>query len=377
MRERTGLVVLALVGLVVVGGDVRGQQPSDVCGQQPSDVRGQQPITAGSHPVRTWYPRINRASGYELDAGWALATQKRGWGGVSGLGLDGEGRVWVFHRGKTPVQIFKPDGTFERGWGEGLFLEPHQVRFDPSGDVWLADSGLHVVRKFSPAGELKMTLGTQGAPGQDRTHFNRPTDLAIGPRGDLYIADGYGNNRVVRFDASGKYKGEWGGLGSKRGQLSLPHAIAIDSRARLYVADRNNARVQIFDEDGKFLDEWVDLVIPWHIVITADDKVYVCGSSPVRWSKIKLLGLPLGVPPKDQVLMVFNTSGRMERLWTFPVGKGNGQLEWVHGMAVDRDGNVYLGDIQGKRVSRFRSQPPDREALGDAQSSGAGVKERD
>src|SRR5262249_37260005 len=134
--------------------------------------------------------------------------------------------------------------------------------------------------KFTPEGKLLLTLGTPGTAGRDSTHLNRPTDMVVTPAGDVFVADGYGNARVVHFDKSGKFVKAWGELGHKPGQFSIPHAIALDSKGRLYVADRNNVRVQIFDQSGKLLDEWRDVVVPWGFCVTKDDEIWVCGSSP-------------------------------------------------------------------------------------------------
>ena len=199
-------------------------------------------------------------------------------------------------------------------------------------------------------GKLLLTLGTPGEPGEDSTHLNRPTDIATTSGGDLFVTDGYSNNRVVHFDQHGHFVTAWGSLGVGRGQFSLPHSIAADSHGRLYVADRNNARVQVFDQTGRWLDEWRDLLVPWHIVITDRDEIYVCGSSPMRWPRIPVPGLVVGIPPKDQLVMVFAPDGRVLRLCTFPKGQRPGELDWVHALAVDHRGNLYLGDIQGRRA---------------------------
>jgi NHL repeat len=226
--------------------------------------------------------------------------------------------------------------------------------------VWLVDSGLHVVRQYTADGTLLLTLGTPGEPGQDSTHFNRPTDVAVTSQGEIFVTDGYGNNRVVHFDARGDFIREWGELGVGRGQFSLPHSIAADSQGRLYVADRNNARIQVFDQAGRFLAEWRDLLVPWHLVVTERDEIYVCGSSPMRWPKLQLIpGLVLGIPPKDQLIMVLTPDGRLTRLWTFPKGQSSGELDWVHALAVDPRGNLYLGDIQGRRAQKFLKLAPD------------------
>jgi len=216
------------------------------------------------------------------------------------------------------------------------------------------------VRKFTPQGKLLLTLGTEGAAGADESHLNMPTDMAIAPSGDVFVSDGYGNNRVVHFDAQGRFVKTWGKLGAGPGEFSCPHAIAIDSKGRLYVADRNNSRVQVFEQSGKFVTEWVNLVVPWGLWVTPKDEIFVCGSSAMRWAE----GGMLGVPPKDQVVVKFTTEGRAVELWTFPLGvegkERPGELDWVHGIALDSRGNVYLGDIMGKRAQKFVRLEPDK-----------------
>ena len=181
--------------------------------------------------------------------------------------------------------------------------------------------------------------------------------MAITPSGDVFVTDGYGNNRVVHFDGDGRFVKTWGRLGTKPGEFSVPHAIALDSKGCLYVADRNNARVQVFDQSGRFLAEWRDKLVPWGFAVTRDDEIWVCGSSPMRWRAGDQM---LGVPPKDQVFMKFDTDGRLLQLWTAPVGvEGHarpGDCIWVHCMAVDSKGDLYAGDIMGKRAQKFVRQ---------------------
>ena len=182
--------------------------------------------------------------------------------------------------------------------------------------------------------------------------------MAITRRGDIFVSDGYGNNRIVHFSDRGEFVKAWGELGVGRGMFSIPHSIAVDSAGRLFVADRNNARVQVFDQEGRFLAEWRDLLVPWHILVTENDEIYVCGSSPMRWPRLPIPGLVVGIPPKDQLVMVFTPDGRLLRLSTFPKGQHPGELDWVHAVAVDRAGNLYLGDIQGKRAEKFLRLAP-------------------
>lgn len=300
------------------------------------------------------YPRVNLATSYEVDRHWPQKPERFVWGHVSGIAVDSRDQVWVFTRALPPVQVYSADGKFVRSWGDDVVKKAHHVRIDPQGSVWLADIGLHTVRQFTPEGKLLRTLGTSGVPGADSSHFNQPTDMAITPQGDVFVSDGYGNNRVVHFDRNGEFVKAWGELGTEPGQFSIPHAIVLDSKGRLYVADRNNARVQVFDQQGKFLDQWRNLVVPWGLWVTKDDEIWVCGSSPMVW---RAGDTSLGVPPKDQVFMKLSPTGKVLQLWTVPKGEDGreqpGELNWVHALATDSHGNIYAGDINGKRAQKF------------------------
>lgn len=294
----------------------------------------------------------------ELDPGWPKSPNEgQAWGEMSGLCLDHEGHIWAFHRGKVPVEIYDKSGERLKAWGEGQFGRPHQVRVDHEGHLWLVDAGLHVVRKYDQSGKLLLELGTSGVAGEDATHFNQPTDVAVAPTGEIFVADGYGNHRVVKFDAQGQFVKAWGNKGSAPGEFDLPHSIAMDSKGRLYVADRSNGRVQVFDGEGKFLAEWAGQVMPWHIVVMPGDVIYVCGSTFMPKPRLSIPGIPRGIPPKDQIVAAFDVTGREIERWTFPTGRKPGQLEWVHAMALDGQGNLYLGDIRGHRAQRFVLKP--------------------
>jgi hypothetical protein len=303
------------------------------------------------------YPKINLAVPYEVDPAWPKKPADFAFGHCPGVAVDKADRIWVFTRSKAPtppVQCWSTDGSLIRAWGADTVKTAHHIKIDREGNVWLADIGHHVVRKYTAEGRLLLTLGTEGEPGCDRVRLNKPTDMAIAPDGDVFVSDGYGNNRIVRFDRNGKFVKEWGKLGTGPGEFSIPHAIAIDSRGRLYVADRNNVRIQVFDRDGKFLDEWRHVVTPWGFCMTERDELWVCGSSPMPWRPGENA---LGCPPKDQLFMRFNTEGRLLQLWTVPKGEDGkekpGELNWVHGLAVDSAGNLYAGDIVGCRVQKF------------------------
>ncbi len=217
-----------------------------------------------------------------LPAGWSFVE-------VVGIAVDSRDRAFVFCRGEHPVIVFEPDGTFVRSWGEGTFVRPHGITIGPDDEVWCTDDQDHTVRKFCADGKLLLTLGKSGRcsetgiEGMDyRTiknpgpPFNLPTNLAIAPSGELYVTDGYGNARVHKFSAEGKLLFSWGAPGDAPGQFNLPHGIAIDRTGRVYVADRENSRIQIFSPEGKFLQQWTDTGRPMQISFDADDRAFVC-----------------------------------------------------------------------------------------------------
>jgi len=276
---------------------------------------------------------------------------------MSSVAVAPDGNVWTFNRGKIPVQVYSTQGKLLKAWGEGMFTNAHTIRFDNAGNLWIIDTNSQTVRKFSEDGKVLMTLGTLNQAGEDQTHMNQPNDVAFAPNGDIYVSDGYGNDRVVVFDKNGKFVRAWGRLGARPGEFSQPHSIALDSKGRVYVADRNNARIQIFDSTGKFLTEWKNIITPWYLVITKNDEIYVCGSSPTRWSDVPATQVMLATPPKDQILLKLDTEGHIKLLTVFPKGENGkekpGDLNWVHSMAVAADGTIYFGDVQGKRAQKF------------------------
>lgn len=312
-------------------------------------------------PANPNWPRVNLSTWYKVDPSFFQRPAGLQWGDMAGITLDRQGQIWLFTRAKTPVQVYDAQGRFVRAWGEGLIQSAHYIRIDPSGLVWLADNGNHVVMQFTPEGKLLRTLGTPGEPGEDATHLNRPTDMAISPSGDVFVADGYGNARIVHFDRSGKFVKTWGKMGIGPGEFSFPHSIVIDSNGRLYVADRSNNRVQVFDQNGKFLDEWRNLMVPWGLYsargANQEDEIWVCGSSPMPWREEDEL---LGTPPKDQLVMKFNAAGKLLQLWTIPKGEDGkekpGEVNWLHTVAVDTAGNLYIGDIKGQRAQKLVRQ---------------------
>jgi DNA-binding beta-propeller fold protein YncE len=299
------------------------------------------------------FAREPRLIEYDVDPTWPKRpdhVSDKGW--VSGIAVDKDDNVWFFRKGPDPVQVYKPDGAFVRTWGKDHFTDPHHLRIDHEGHVWVADFGQHVVEKYTPEGKLLLSIGTRGESGEDETHFNRPTDMVIAPNGDVFVTDGYGNRRIVHLDKHGKFIKAWGEYGSKPGQFVLPHAIIMDAKGLLYVADRNSGRIEIFDQQGRFVDEWTNILMPWGLSINARDEIWVCGSSPHWWYRHDKYP-----EYKDQVFMRFSTDGRVRQVWSIPLGeKGNvkpGDAIGVHCIAQDSAGNLYVGDIYGERAQKF------------------------
>jgi len=243
-----------------------------------------------------------------VDPTWPRKPPKFEWGQMPGIAVDVRDRVHIFTRNEPAVQLYRPDGTFLRAWNIDGFAGAHYIRIGPKGNVWTTSITDHVVRKHSRRGKVLLTLGRVGRAGTDEKHFDRPTDVAVLPSGDIFVSDGYGNRRIIHFDRTGAYVNQWGAEGTEPGQFALPHAIAADSQNRLYVADRDNARIQVFDTTGKLLEVWANLITPWGLHVTGDDEIWVCGSSPVKKDGTDEW---MVTPPPDQMVMKLNAKGKV------------------------------------------------------------------
>ena len=206
-------------------------------------------------------------------------TMPPGWkfGRVSAVATGDGGEVYVFQRGKKadPIIVFDRSGRYLRSWGRGMFGNPHAIRVDREQNIWITDNGDHQVMKFNRNGELLLKLGEKGVAGESASTFNKPTDIAWAPNGAFYVSDGYGNSRIVKYSKEGKHLLSWGKKGSGPGEFNLPHSVAVDSKGQVYVADRENNRIQIFDGDGKFLREWKHLGSTQNIFITPKDEMWI------------------------------------------------------------------------------------------------------
>ncbi len=246
-------------------------------------------------------PPVNdRPNPYRALDSWAKLPSGRAWGAVSAVDVDRDGQsIWVAERcGGTscadstlpPILEFDKGGNLVRSFGAGLFVAPHGLHVDRDGNVWVTDASDgtngtsdkgHQVVKFSPTGKVLLTLGKAGGPGEGSDRFNRPTDVVVASNGDVFVADGHGgdsNARVVKFTGEGRFIRAWGRKGPGRGEFDTPHSLAMDSQGRLFVADLRNNRIQIFGQDGRFIDEWKQFGMPGGLFIDKNDILYVSDS---------------------------------------------------------------------------------------------------
>ena len=229
-----------------------------------------------------WYPHEGGLLKYSVAIRFGLEpeTMPDGYqfGRVSAVTTDSKGEVYVFHRGRhaPAVVVFSGDGKYLRSWGQGFFGNPHGIRADKEDNIWCIDNGNQQVYKFTRDGKLLQTWGIKGQAGTDEKTFNRPTDIAWDRKtGDYFISDGYGNSRVVKFNKDGKYLMTWGKPGTAPGEFHTVHDVATDSKGRVYVADRENNRIQIFTANGEFLKQWTHLGATQGLYITAKDEMWV------------------------------------------------------------------------------------------------------
>ncbi|MGE3803953.1 MAG: peptidyl-alpha-hydroxyglycine alpha-amidating lyase family protein [Gemmataceae bacterium] len=283
-------------------------------------------VLSGKNPPPP--PRLN----YSPVKNWPKLPDNKKLGAVTAVALDGEDRVYLFHRASPPIMVFDREGRLLRGFGEGLIKTAHGLRLDPEGNVWTTDIGNHLVRKFDPQGKLLLTLGTKDEPGEDGKHFNRPADVAVSPQGDIFVADGYGNSRVAKFARDGKFLKAWGKKGKGEGEFNLPHAIVIDSKGRIHVGDRENNRVQIFDAEGKFLAQWRDSGAPYGLFLDKE-----------RW---------LVADGRAHLINFLDAEGK--RVGQFGM-KGAMPAEFLmpHSLCVDSTGALYVAEVTGKRVQKL------------------------
>jgi hypothetical protein len=304
---------------------------------------------------------------YDVIAGWQQMPEGWSFVEVAGVACDSHDRVYVFNRGKHPVIVFDKDGRFLNAWGEGLFKNTHGIFIDREDYVWLVDDKDHTVHKFTTDGRRLMTIGESGKAADTGYEigvspvlraagpFHRVTNVAVLPDGDVYIADGYGNARVHKFSADGKLLFSWGEPGRGPGQFILPHGIGVDSAGLVYVADRENSRVQVFTPAGEYLREWTFLNRPYDIFIDDQDMLHIAeggfhnymmkrAEGPLPGHDQTMIYPPCGHAPIARVTVCDPDGNIAARIGgENPVLPGN--FVAPHGIWADRRGDIYVGEV--------------------------------
>ena len=275
-------------------------------------------------------------------------------GCVADAAVDSNGNIFAMTGGEAPLTVFDSDGKFLYRWGKGLIGGCHGIYIDKEDFVYIADSGDHVVMKFAPGGELLMTLGKRGVHSDSGSvnanfktiqrgagPFYAPSKVTSSPAGEIFVTDGYGNSRVHRFSASGKLLASWGEPGGAPGQFRIPHGVGVDENNIVYVADRENYRIQIFDVEGTLKNIWEDISRPDGLCV-ANGLVYVAELG-YRMYVDNVLFEPYEGSPWSQV-RVFDLNGVEQARFGGPEGWKAGNMYAAHSVNVDSQGSIYVGE---------------------------------
>ena len=287
-------LIMAIGALVASAGSVR---PQSSAASRNAAIPAEQPPAASPLGARN-----NLPNPYLPGVSWGLLPGGRKWGSTAGIAVGPDGNIWAIDRCGAhgsrgtncadspldPILEFDPSGKFLKSFGKGLFVSPHKITVDHDGNLWVADNGIkdgkgQQVFKFDDNGKILLTLGKAGVAGPGLETFDQPTEVAVAPNGDIFVADGHGekptdNARIMKFDAHGKFLKTWGKKGTGVSEFDCPHTLAFDSQGRLFVGDRQNNRIQIFDQDGHFIAEWKQFGRPSGIYIDKNDVIYVADS---------------------------------------------------------------------------------------------------
>ena len=297
---------------------------------------------------------------YELIENWLKIPDDYVFGNPTGVALKSNENLVVFHRGSrswqvpmpkekiiedTFIEIDKVSGEIIKSWGSDLFIMPHGLEIDKKDNIWVTDVGLHQVIKFDSNGNELMVLGVENTPGKDSLHFNLPTDLAVSENGSFYVSDGYGNSRIVKFSSSGEYLFEWGVFGENKNEFNIPHGIDLDMEGNVYVADRENNKIQKYDSLGNFIAEWKNEIIGQLYSVNVNND-YLFGIDYIGYENL----IPLGsdIIKFDLDLNMKSKFGRS--------GNYNGPKARYHDIQINNNGDIYVGDILNNTIQKFRQK---------------------
>ena len=272
---------------------------------------------------------------FEVVEGWGFGSDGKPMGGVvPDADVDSSDNVFIARREPPAILVYDRDGRYLRTFGEDVLSNPHNIWIDDDDRVFVADTDDHTIRIFGPDDTLLDTWGTPDQTGEPGQPFNRPTKAMGAPSGHVFVSDGYGQHRIHRYSADGEHQLSWGEEGTGPSQFALPHDLWIDPRERVLVSDRTNHRIQLFDLEGTYLEEWTDIQSPNNFGIY-EDIIYVA-EAPARVS-------------------MFDLDGNLVGRWG-EQGEGPGQFaDPAHGMCVDSHGDVYVGEVPWKpdRIQKF------------------------
>ena len=291
---------------------------------------------------------------YETEEGWAKIPEGHEFPDASGVTVDSDGNVYILNRGPHPVIVLDKNGNFLRSFGEGEFDQrAHGIHAGPENYIYTINDNQHCIKKYTREGKLVMVIGKQGKPAEKWTGlpFNRPTNVAVSPNtGDIYITDGYGNSSVHRYSAEGKHIISWGAPGCDPGEFQIPHNVVVDQDENVYITDRENYRLQVFDCNGNLKAIWQNIYRPQALCIDREGIIYI--------GEMLMQRDLFDYPKVGHRLNVYNKKGeRLARIGDPDIGDGPNQFIAPHGFAVDSQGNLYVGEVSFHVYGR-RFDPP-------------------